>query len=128
MKRMGPLMGWGGWGDSQPLCLTVNKPRNTQKADGRWIRWNNRIGFSPSLCPSIPPSLPPSPSFPLPSLSQFRLQCSYHVFCGTAITAGGTLLSALQTRSLQYALFGVPLEDLPEASDNAECSCWRSLA
>ena len=30
-----------------------------------------------------------------------------------------TLFSALQTRSLQYALFGVPLEDLPEASDNA---------
>lgn len=63
------------------------------------------------------------------SLSRFRVLYSYgKSSCGTEIIAGGTLFSALQTRSLQYALFGVPLEDLPEASDNAESSCWRSLA
>lgn len=52
----------------------------------------------------------------------FRVQCSYRIFCGTEITAGGTLFSALHTRSLQYALFGVPLEDLPEASDNGSAA------
>lgn len=32
-KEMGPLLGEGDWGNSQPLCITVDKPRNTQRED-----------------------------------------------------------------------------------------------